>query len=272
METTQATELDGAKTRHVYLVLRERILDGTYSPGDRLPGENQLADTFGVSRVTIRRALDALQQDEVIDRQRGRGTVVRDQAISIPPMPADFANLWSQLADMGARSQVRLLSFNYVDPSPSIARVLKLEPGVRTQLSVRVRSVDGSPFSHLTTHVPEPLASQFSADDITRTPLFALLERSGAQVTRAQQTISATLAPKEAAEALHVDIGSALLSLTRTVFDAEGNGVEHLTALYRPDRYRFEMDLTRVGDEHSRQWVPEGAVGSTRPPNRHESG
>lgn len=264
MDNVQTAELDGAKTRHVYLVLRERILDGTYQPGDRLPGENHLAESFGVSRVTIRRALDALQQDEVIDRQRGRGTIVRDQAISIPPMPADFANLWSQLADMGARSQVRLLAFNYVDPSPSIARLLKLEQGIRTQLSVRVRSVDGAPFSHLTTHVPESLASRYSADDITRTPLFALLERSGAKVTHARQTITATLASKDVADALHVDVGSALLSLTRTVFDGDGNGVEHLTALYRPDRYRFEMDLTRVGEDESRQWVPDGSSSGSR--------
>ena len=87
-------------------------------------------------------------------------------------------------------------------------------------------------------------------------PLLALLERSGAAVERASQTISATLASPDVAEALGLKIGSPLLSLTRVVFGPDGRGVEHLHALYRPDRYSFQMELHRAGEAGERRWSP----------------
>jgi GntR family transcriptional regulator len=84
----------------------------------------------------------------------------------------------------------------------------------------------------------------------------ALLERSGVVADRAGQTISATLAGPETAAALDVEIGSALISLTRVVVDAEGCGIEHLSALYRPDMHAFHMDMLRTGDGANRHWRP----------------
>lgn len=249
--------MEGTKAHQVYLVLRDQIVSGVYAPGDILPGEHRLAAEFGVSRVTVRRALAALNQAQMIAREQGRGTVVRNRTVPSAPVAADFANLWSHLVEMGAKSRIRLLAFNYLSPSPAIARQLGLDPGVRTQRSVRVRYIDDVPFSHLTTHVPEPIAQAYSEADLASTPLFVLLERHGVTIDRARQAISATLATKETADALEVAVGAPLIALTRTVFDVEGAGVEHLTALYRPDRYRFEMDLHRVGEGTQRHWEPE---------------
>jgi GntR family transcriptional regulator len=87
-------------------------------------------------------------------------------------------------------------------------------------------------------------------------PLLGLLERSGIVVDEASQSISATLAGPDVAEALELEIGSPLLSLTRVVWDPSGQGVEHLHALYRPDRYSFHMDLVRTGAAGARRWNP----------------
>ena len=124
------------------------------------------------------------------------------------------------------------------------------------QTAVRVRLSDGQPFSHLTTHVPEDIASNYDEADLATQPLFRLLERSGVEVDGAHQSVTATLAAPEVAEALDVSVGSALLSLRRVVRDAEGRGVEHLSALYRPDLFRLEMTLTRVGAGEARHWEP----------------
>ena len=121
---------------------------------------------------------------------------------------------------------------------------------------MRVRYIDGAAFSHLTTWVPERIGVTYSEADLATTPLLALLERSGVSTERASQTIGATLAGPETAQALQVDVGSALLSLTRTVFDEDGRGVEHLQALYRPDRYAFQMELMRIGRDGARRWSP----------------
>lgn len=250
---TTATLPEGGKARRVYLLLRDDIARGLYAPGSTLPGEQRLATDYGVSRVTVRRALDALQSDGLISRHIGSGTVV--QGGTQGPMTADMTTLIPQLVAMGQHS-ARLLSFSYGTAPAHVAGAMGLDPGARVQTAVRVRSAEGQPFSHLTTHVPEDIASHYSENDLATTPLFRLLERSGVVVSGATQSVSAALAAPDVAEALGVSVGSALLALTRVVHDAQGRGVEYLSALYRPDRFRLEMSLTRVGSTEDRHWEP----------------
>ena len=246
---------DGGKAQRVYLLLRDEIVSGTHPAGAALPGELKLADRFAVSRVTLRRALDGLVADGLIERRAGSGTIVRAQKAH-QAMAADFATLMPQVVAMGQASTARLLSFSYCTPPPAIGEALHLGPQERVQRAVRVRMIEGAPFSHLTTHVPEDVAQNYSEADLATTPLFRLLERSGVRVDHATQSISATLATPDVAEALDVATGAALIALTRIVYDAQGRGVEHLSALYRPDRYRPEMTLDRVGEPGSRRWLP----------------
>jgi GntR family transcriptional regulator len=245
---------EGGKAHRVYLLLRDEILRGMHAPGALLPGELRLAQLHGVSRVTIRRALDDLADEGLIERRPGAGTAVAAPATTPAAITADFASLMPQLVRMGETTTARLLSFAYVPAPPAVAAALG--DGGRMQRAVRVRLAGGKPFSHLTTHVPEAIAQSYSEADLATTPLFRLLERSGVEVGQARQTISATLATPEVAEALDVAPGAALIALTRVVLDAGGRGVEHLDALYRPDRFRLEMTLDRVGEGGARHWVP----------------
>lgn len=247
---------DGGKAQRVYLLLRDEILNGARPAGSSLPGELRLAESFSVSRVTIRRALDGLVKDGLIERRAGSGTVVRASTVSRGAITADFATLMPQLVEMGRATTARLLAFSYTPPPASVAEALGIAHDRRVQRAVRVRLIEGEPFSHLTTYVPEEIAEGYSEADLATTPLFRLLERSGVRVDHATQSISATLATPDVAEALEVSVGAALISLTRVVFDDAGRGVEHLAALYRPDRFRLEMTLNRVGEADSRHWAP----------------
>ena len=92
---------------------------------------------------------------------------------------------------------------------------------------------------------------------------FRLLERSGVTVDSAHQSVTATLAAPDVADALGVSVGAPLLSLRRVVRDADGRGVEHLAALYRPELFRLEMTLSRVGTDDSRHWEP--VIGASDP-------
>jgi len=243
------------KARRIYLLLRDRIVGGELAPGSRLPGEPALATEHAVSRVTVRRALDLLETEGLVRRKPGSGTFVHDTR-EVRPIVADLSNVLSHLIEMGRRTDVKLLSFGYVTPSESIAESLGLKPGERVQRSVRVRLIDGAPFSYLTTHVPEWLGLTYSEAELATRPLLELIERSGVTTERAAQAISATLAGPEAAQALGLEIGSPLLALTRVVYESSGRGVEHLHALYRPDRYAFHMDLVRTGTDGERRWSP----------------
>ncbi|MEW9921560.1 GntR family transcriptional regulator [Marimonas sp. MJW-29] len=247
---------EGAKAQRVYLSLRDQITGGSLSDGDSLPGEQRLAETFGVSRVTVRRALDALADDGLIERRAGSGTRVRGGSAPDKPVAMNFTTLMPQLVEMGHSTTARLLSFSYGPAPDFVARAMDLAADEDVQIATRVRSADGTPFSHLTTYVPADIARNYSEDDLASQPLFALLERSGVKIEEAHQSVSATLAGPEVAEALGIATGSALLSLRRVVRDVNGKGVEYLAGLYRPDMFRLEMPLTRVGQGAARHWEP----------------
>lgn len=247
--------LGEAKAKQVYLVLRDRILSGAAAYGTRLATENELAEIHGVSRVTVRRALGELERERLIERRRSAGTRVIYRP-SPAPMTADISGVLANLADMGRRTAVKLLSFDYVPAEGAVAEALGARPAEMLQRAVRVRSVDGQPFSYLTTHVPESLSLTYSRQDLASRPLLDLIDRAGVTVDRARQRISAVLAGPDAAAALGVHSGSPLIELVRVVYDRQGRGVEHLHALYRPDRYAFEIDLVRSGEAAGLSWAP----------------
>jgi GntR family transcriptional regulator len=257
VQTNRADTLpEGAKAQRVYLSLRDQITGGALSNGDSLPGEQRLAETFGVSRVTVRRALDALAGTGLIERRAGSGTTVRNGQGEDKPVAMNFTTLMPQLVEMGHSTTARLLSFSYGTAPDFVARAMGLAANDEVQIATRVRSADDTPFSHLTTYVPAAIARNYSEDDLASQPLFALLERSGVEIEEAHQSVSATLAGPEVADALGIAVGSALLSLRRVVRDINGNGVEYLSGLYRPDMFRLEMPLTRVGQGAARHWEP----------------
>jgi GntR family transcriptional regulator len=270
--------LGEAKAKQVYMVLRDRILSGAIGFGAKLPTENELAEFHGVSRVTVRRALGELARERLIERRRSAGTRVIYRPAPAP-MTADISGVLANLADMGRRTGVKLLSFDYVPAEGAVAQSLGAGPDQLLQRSVRVRSVDGLPFSYLTTHVPESVSVTFTQEELASRPLLDLLERAEVKVENARQRISAGLATPDVARALGLRTGSPLIELVRVVYDKAGRGVEHLHALYRPDRYAFEIDLVRSGAAKAKAWSPvvrpNGKAGCARSPlpkaelNRH---
>jgi len=252
----QPTLPEGGKARRVYLLLRDEMSNGSLPEGTRLDGEHKLAAQFDVSRITIRRALDALAADGWIEKRTGSGSVVLPRNGDEQPISADFATLIPHLVEMDRSTTARLLSFSYAPASASVAAAMGLPSGARVQTAVRVRYSGDHPFSHLTTHVPEDIANSYGEADLATQPLFRLLERSGVVITSAHQSVTAALAVPDVADALGVSVGSPLLFVQRVVRDAEGRGVEHLSALYRPDMFRLEMQLARVGAGEARHWEP----------------
>ncbi len=256
------TVAESSKARQVYLVLRDRIAGGHFEGSGALPTEQALSAEHGVSRVTVRRALAALENEGLITRRRGAGTFLSDSGRP-RPIVADLSDALANLMAMGSSTKVRLLAFAYEPAPEAVAAALGLPAGERVQRSVRVRYVDDAPFSFLTTFVPEPIGRTYSEADLASRPLLSLLERSGVEVESAAQEIGAQLAAPDVAEALGVETGSALIALSRTVYDRGGAGIEHLSALYRPDRYAFRMDLVRTQDRNGRRWSPAAGTVAT---------
>ncbi|AUL48276.1 GntR family transcriptional regulator [Bordetella trematum] len=245
----------------VYLLLKQRLQAGGFAPLAALPGENALAAEYGVSRLTIRRSLEALEAEGLIERRQGRGTFAAGQAVlSAPQQSTDIDTLLTHLARMGMQTQVTLLALETLAAPPQVAAQLELPAAAQVQRAVRVRSHQGLPFSYLTTYVPQAIARRITRDDLVGKPLLAIFRDLGVQVARAEQSISAVLAEPQAAAALDVPVGSALLSLHRLVRDADDHPVEWLHALYRPDRYEYRMDMQAHDTPGQPAWLPAGTA------------
>lgn len=243
------------KYHQLYLVLREQLAEGRHDAG--LPGELALADQFGVARVTVRKALERLEAEGLIERTPGRGTVPVRPAVASAPAPeqAQLTGLLENIVSMGLRTAVKVLACDVVPAPEAVARPLALPTGSPVQKAVRVRSTREGPLSHITTWVPEPLARGFGKRELAKQPILLLLEAQGVRIGRAEQAISARLADAEVAQQLQVDVGSALLAVQRLIFDADDRPVQWLQGLYRPDRYQYRMQLSRVGEIDAKLWV-----------------
>jgi len=218
--------------------------------------------------------LDDLAAEGLVRREQGRGTYIVP-AIASRSVQADITGLLENLLAMGLKTEVTLVEFDYVIPTADIALALRCGAGERVQKAVRVRKLDGEPFSYLVTFVPEAIGRRYGAAELATRPLLGLLESCGVEVTEAEQTIGATLADTVVARALDVRVGSPLLSIVRVVKDQTGSPVEHIRALYRPDKYQYKMTLSRVRAAHTPLWRPvadrpfrtdsESDAGSRRP-------
>jgi len=245
------------KYHRVYLVLREHLHDGLYADG--LPGELALTRQFGVARVTVRRALEQLAAEGLIARHPGRATrpIPPSAAEPSPEVPAQtqLTGLLENLVSMGLRTTVAVLDTQVLAAPSPVAQALQIEPGAAVQKAVRVRSTRDGPLSRTTTWVPAAVARPFTRKELARKPILLLLEEAGVKVGRAEQTISAALADAEVAESLDVPVGSALLAVRRLIRDDKDRPVQWLHGLYRPDRYEYQMQLSRVGSIDARVWV-----------------
>jgi len=244
-----SSEMRSPLYHQIYLVLKQQILDGTLPSGARLPAEQELMETYGVSRITAKRALDELAGIGLVERKRGRGTTVKDRPRrSMSPVKGGMDGLLESLLSIALETQPHLLHFDYVRAPDEVTVAMGLPFGTVMQHAVRIRVMDGVPFSYLETYVPEEIGRRFDRQDLAEKPMLALLEEGGLVIEAAEQTFSATLAAGQVAEALGVDMGTALLKLVRVVKDETGRPVEYITALYRPDRYQYRMALSRVRD------------------------
>jgi GntR family transcriptional regulator len=240
----------------LYVVLRQQIMDGHFKTGEAMPSEHKLEEIFSVSRITVRRALDRLASEGLIVRRHGKGTFAQP-VITPPPIHTNLRGMLENLLAMGLKTQVELLAFDYVPASADVAARLELEPGMTVQRVVRVRSYEATPFSFLTTHVPEAIGRTYGEADLLERPLLSLLEKAGVRVAEADQNITAKLADTNTAPRLGVEFGAALLCIKRVVRDQNQRPVEFLEALYRPDIYEYQMKMTRNGKRPGFIWSDE---------------
>ena len=219
--------------------LRERDL----APGDRLPGDHELCDTYRVSRTVVRQALAELETEGVIQRIKGRGTFVAPQRTS-EHLVQSLTGLYEDVAARGGDLRSTVRRFEVVPADEQIATLLELPVGAEIIVLERLRFVDDEPWVLATTYLPYEVAPGLLDDDLTHQSLYALLEQHGVQLTHGRRAVEAEVASDTLAESLGISPGAAVLVLRSTSY-AGVRPVEVFVAYHRGDRSRFEVTLNR---------------------------
>jgi len=220
--------------------LRRRIAEGELAGGALLPSESELSARYESSRVTVRRALEALRQDGLIDSRQGFGWYV-----AADPLRQSLGRLGTiegQLAAAGIRSERRILAFGFVAPPARVAEVL----GGGSVLEVRrVNMADGQPFALVTVWCPEALGAHLSRADVERA---SFLEQLPVELGGATQTIGAALADRDTAAALDIVEGAPVLVAERVTRDAAGEPVLVSRHVFPAHRTEFAVELAAADD------------------------
>jgi GntR family transcriptional regulator len=225
--------------RQIAVRLREDIARGRFDPSGRLPSEAEIGTQFGVSRVTVRLALDALTRDGLIERRKGKGSYVAGKEVrhELDTLRSFHETLLLQ----GLKATMRIVGLDLVKTPEPVAGLLG--PGWETCLRLdRLHFVDDESIALGRTFLPAALAT-LPREDIENQPAYAVVSAFfGQDVEHAQISIGAQAPGADIEVQLGLAEGTALLVMERTSWFAGNVPAEHSTFHIRPERYRFVMN------------------------------
>lgn len=226
----------------------ERLVHtGSLAHGSRLPVERSLAESLGVSRVTVRSAYQTLEERGVAVRKHGSGTYLNHARIegNIRVLPG----LAAEIADAEHDVRTRVESLGYHVPDATVRRELRVPGDAKSTVRlVRVRTVDGVQSSLEISWMPAAIGADLIGTDLTNLSLFTVLrETKAVYPARASETVRASLADAESAALLGTTVGAAVFLVDRTTFDREGRPVEFARSVLRGDQFVYTADLTAPG-------------------------
>lgn len=221
--------------------LRAGIRDGTLPVGTSLPSEQRLCQQFEVSRITVRRALDELAQEGLIDR--GAGRVARVVAPRFVQAIAALEDPFNALRLVRGTS-VRLLSFEWRIAEGAAARALQLDDGDQVLHFQRLREQDGAPVYHSEAFLPASIGALVNRKALTAAPMHEVLAAAGIVPDTVDRQMSATPCPKSLAPLLGLKQGAPTFRFDRISRDGQGRPLHLLIGHWRWDRFSMRLSST----------------------------
>jgi GntR family transcriptional regulator len=223
---------------------RQHVLDliEQLGVGTAIPSERQLSADLGVSRLTLRAALDDLAREGYLVRRRGSGTYVQQPKIAQELTITSFSD------DMRRRGMMpgsRTLSMSTILAGARLGRSLNVSPSEQILVVKRLRLADGESMAIETLHIPEALVPGLTPKALTGSFYDLLRDRYGVQIAEGIQAIEPTVTNEEESEVLGVPLHSPAFLFERTSRDDAGRTVEFVQSVYRGDRYRIVTELSR---------------------------
>lgn len=219
--------------------LESAIEHGALTPGTLLGNEIGLAARLGLSRPTVRQAIQTLVDKGLLVRRRGVGTQVVHSQVRRAP---ELSGLYDDLESAGQRPATKVLVNTVVAASAEVAAALGVAEDSEVHRIERLRLAHGEPIAHLCNHLPPGLLD-LDTRQLEATGLYRLMRAAGIILHSARQTIGARAATADEAERLGERAGEPLLTMERVTFDDTGRAVEFGAHTYRSSRHSFEFQL-----------------------------
>lgn len=236
-------DLDRAGPIPLYFQIATRIegaiLDGTLPPGSRLENEVALGERLGLSRPTVRRAIQDLVDKGLLVRRRGIGTQVVHGQVT---RKVELTSLYEDLAGEKRTPTTELLTHEVIKADSRAAEQLGVDLDSPVLHIKRVRSADGVPLAILENYLPEEFTNLLE-EDLKQHGLYQVLRGRGVSIRVARQNIGARRATTNESTLLQIDKHDPVLTMDRTAYDNSGRAVEFGHHSYRPDLYSFEITL-----------------------------
>lgn len=227
--------------------LQRRIAAGEFKPGDLLPTEEQFCHEYGVSRITLRRAVDALVADLYVVRRQGVGTFVAESREALQSV-----RLRTYLEDILALDRhlrFVLLKLETIPMPPAVARKLRAQSDAQAHHECTIVLLNEQPFMVAEGYFPASLVPPIEPEDFAsyEQPTERILGRAGIRIASGEQTITATSIPDGYAKHLKIAPATPVIKVERLYFDHRGNPVAFIPGFYHPERYQLTADIVPRG-------------------------
>ncbi|QHA08275.1 UTRA domain-containing protein [Streptomyces broussonetiae] len=219
--------------------LEAAIEHGALTPGNLLGNEVDLSARLGLSRPTVRQAVQSLVDKGLLVRRRGVGTQVVHSQVK---RPLELSSLYDDLESAGQGPTTRVLRNEPLAAPADAAAALGLAEGTEVTVLERLRCTHGRPVALLRTYVP-PALLELPTQRLESTGLYRMMRSAGIVLHSARQSVGARAATAEEAALLDEKEGAALLTMRRTAYDDTGRPVEYGSHVYRASRYAFDFQL-----------------------------
>jgi len=226
--------------------IREQIRTGALATDSRLPSERELSEQFGVSRMTVRQAAAYLVQEGWLTVRPGVGTFVAASKFTYDAL--HLLGFTAEMMQRGDQVTSNVLEQAVVTPPPSVASELQLTETEQTVKIMRVRQVADEPLLLETIYLPATRCPGLERVDLAARSLYAVLEgQYGLQLHHARQTLEASVANEYEIQLFQLQTPVGVLVLEGTTFDTNERPVEYFKAVYRGDRFTFQLNSQHNG-------------------------
>jgi GntR family transcriptional regulator len=223
-------------------ILENRLQSGEFQPGEQFPTDDCLCDEYGLSRGTVRRAVDMLVEEGRLRREQGRGTFVT--VPQLVPISFRLASFDEEMRQRGLEPRTKLLHIKVLPASQQIAKELGLRAGEEVFEIVRLRLANGQPMAIETRYLSHKLCPALINEDLENQSIHNLLiDKFNIPLVRARHTIEARVLTPQEALLLQTQPGSACFFIHRITYTEQNQPVTSFSIIYRGDQYRFSAGL-----------------------------